>query len=59
MIRLLNKEVYKILGFIEIADVQEDGGIQYVPMVYKNLIYRIAKGDGVKLQYRLSKIRST
>ena len=48
MIRLLNKEVYKKLGFIETADVQEDGGIQYVPMVYKNLIYRLQDKDDKK-----------
>lgn len=46
--------VYKKLGFIEIADVQEDGGIQYVPMVYKNLIYRLQDKDDKKA-YALSK----
>ena len=47
-------DVYKKLGFIEIADVQEDGGIQYVPMVYKNLIYRLQDKDDKK-EYALSK----
>ena len=27
-------EVYKKLGFVPISDVQEDGGIQYIPMSY-------------------------
>ena len=27
-------EVYKKLGFVPIADLQEDGGIQYIPMSY-------------------------
>lgn len=28
-------EVYKKLGFIQTDDVQSDGGIQYLPMVYE------------------------
>lgn len=33
-ISLYAVEVYKKLGFVPIADVQEDGGIQYIPMSY-------------------------
>ena len=47
-------EVYKKLGFVQSDEVQEDGGIQYIPMVYKALIYGLQSKDDKKA-YALSK----
>lgn len=47
-------DVYKKLGFQQIDNVQQEGGIQYVPMVYKNLIYRLQDKDHKKA-YELAK----
>ena len=32
------KGFYSKLGFIQVGSLQNDGGIQYIPMVYKNLV---------------------
>lgn len=34
-------DVYKKFGFVQTGDVQDENGIQYIPMVYKNLINRL------------------
>lgn len=51
-------EVYKKLGFVQTAGIQEDGGIQYIPMIYKALIYALQDKDDKKA-YALSREIST
>lgn len=47
-------DVYKDLGFVQTDDAQDEGGIQYIPMVYKNLINRLQDKDDKKA-YALAK----
>lgn len=48
------KEIYSKLGFIQKGDLCNEDGIQYIPMVYKNLIHRLQDKDDKKA-YELSK----
>lgn len=48
------KDIYRKLGFIQNGDLCNDDGIQYIPMVYKNLINKLQDKDDKKA-YELSK----
>lgn len=47
-------EVYKKLGFVPTDGIQEDGGLQYIPMVYNALISALQDKDDKKA-YAFSK----
>lgn len=42
------KDIYSRLGFLQNGDLCNDGGIQYVPMVYKALILKLRDKDDKK-----------
>jgi Acetyltransferases len=48
------KDIYAKLGFMQVGPLQNDGGIQYFPMVYKNLIWKLQDKDDKKA-YELAK----
>jgi len=48
------KDIYAKLGFIQDGDLSNDGGIQYIPMVYKNLVRKLQDKDDEKA-YELAK----
>lgn len=48
------KDIYSKLGFIQNGDLCNDDGIQYIPMVYKNLIQKLQAKDDKKA-YELAK----
>lgn len=47
-------KIYERLGFVRTDDVQTDGGISYIPMVYKNLLRKLQDKDDKKA-YALAK----
>lgn len=47
-------DIYKKLGFVQTDATQDENGIQYIPMVYKNLIHRLQDEDDKK-SYALRK----
>lgn len=48
------RNIYAKLGFVQKGDLCNDGGIQYIPMVYKNLIPKLQDKDDKKA-YELAK----
>lgn len=48
------KDIYGKLGFIQDGSLRNDGGIQYIPMVYKNIIRKLQYKDDKKA-YELAK----
>ncbi len=51
---LYAQDIYKKLGFMTSGDLHNEGGIQYIPMVYKNLVNKLRDKDDKKA-YALGK----
>lgn len=55
---LYAEKIYKKLGFVQTGDVQNEDGIQYIPMIYKNLINRLQDKDDKKAYAFFKKINA-